>query len=183
MMANIFGAHDEALKDFDHGIRRWPQSTVFFDLRAKTLFNLGRYDEAAEAFVQTVKVFPGDPPPVLWLHLSRMHAGQPDAEEFAANTAKLSLSGWMKAIFDYYQGRVDYDSAMLANRSSGNPDAECMTTLFIGEHMLAKKDPMAVMYLGGAAGNCSPNTAPTSRMAAWAEVKKLNPGSRKGWSR
>jgi tetratricopeptide (TPR) repeat protein len=184
VMANLAGDHGAALGHLDYAIRHWPQFNVVVDLRAKTLFNLGRYDEAAEAFVQTVKMFPGDEFPVLWLHLARMNAGQPDAAEFAANTARLRLSDWTKPIFDYYQGRGDYAAALQASQSSDNTDAECVTTLFIGEHMLAKKDPLAVTFLGAAASNCDPTTAPTSRMMAWAEVKKLSPEfGGKGWSR
>ena len=184
MLANLVGDHDAALKHLDYGIRRWPQFNELIDLRAKTLFNLGRYDEAAEAFVQTVKAFPGDAPPVLWLHLARLHAGQADAAEFAANTANLDLSGWMKPMFDYYRGRTDYGPALQASRSSDDARAECMAHLFIAEHMLAKKDETAAMFFGGAVSTCDPGAAPTSAMAAWAELKKISPDLKgKGWSR
>jgi tetratricopeptide (TPR) repeat protein len=184
MMANLFGAHDEALKDFDYGIRRWPQFNVLFDLRAKTLFNLGRYDEAADAFAQTVKLFPGDAAPVLWLHLSRMNAGQPDAEEFAANTATLELSGWIKPVFDYYQGRIDSRAALQASRSSDDPDAECVAAVFVGEHMLAKQESLGLSHIKMASVICSPNTAQTSRMAAWARLRSFSPESSTArWSR
>lgn len=184
MLANLVGDHDAALKHLDYGIRRWPQFNELVDLRAKTLFNLGRYDEAAEAFVQTVKAFPGDPPPVLWLHLARLQAGQPDTAEFAANSASLDLSGWMKPMFAYYHGGADYGPALQASRSSDDPEAECMAHLFIAEHMLAKKDEMAAMFFGGAVFTCDAGAAPTSAMAAWAELKKISPDlKRKGWSR
>lgn len=185
MLANLVGDHDAALKHLDYGIRRWPQFNELIDLRAKTLFNLGRYDEAAEAFVQTVKEFPGDAPPVLWLHLARVRAGQPDAAEFAANTASLDLSGWMKPMFDYYQGRADYTPALHASRASDDDSAECMAHLFIAEHMLARKqDEMAAMFFGGAVSTCDPGVAPTSAMAAWAELKKISPDLKgRGWSR
>jgi lipoprotein NlpI len=183
-LANLAGDHDTALKHLDYGIRHWPQGNVFVDVRAKTLFNLGRYDEAAEAFVQTVRMFPGDEMPVLWLHLARMRAGQPDAAEFAANTAGLSLSGWIRPMFDYYQGRGDYNAALDASRSSGAPDAECVASLLIGEHMMATKDPLAGSYLSAAASICKPTTARNSLMAAWAELKRINPElGGKGWSR
>ncbi|MBJ7412884.1 MAG: hypothetical protein JHD15_21365 [Phenylobacterium sp.] len=184
MLANLVGDHEAALKHLDYGIRRWPQFNELIDLRAKTLFNLGRHQEAAAAFVATVKEFPGDPAPVLWLHLARLHVGQPDAAEFAANTASLELSGWMKPMFDYYQGRADYGPALQASRSSNNPAAECMAHLFIAEHMLAKKDEMAGMFFGGAVSTCDPGLAPTSAMAAWAELKKISPElESKGWTR
>lgn len=184
MMANLAGDHDVALKHFEYAMRRWPQFNQLIDLRAKTLFNLGRYDEAAEAFVQTVKAFPGDGPAVLWLHLARMRAGQPDAAEFAANAATLNLSGWRKSIFDYYSGRRDYGAALQASRSSDEPAAECVAHLFIAEHMLAKNDPLGAAFLGGAVSTCDPGTAPTSLMAAWAELGRLNPELKgKGWSR
>ena len=185
MLANLVGDHDAALKHLDDGIRRWPQFNELVDLRAKTLFNLGRYDEAAQAFVQTVKEFPGDAPPVLWLHLARVRAGHPDAAEFAANTASLDLSGWMRPMFDYYNGRADYGPALQASRASGETSAECMASLFIAENMLAKKQTdMAAMFLGGAVSTCDPGVAPTSAMAAWAELKKISPDLKGGgWSR
>jgi tetratricopeptide (TPR) repeat protein len=175
MMANLAGDHDAALKYLDHAIGRWPQFNEVFDLRAKTLFNMRRYDEAAEAFAQTVKMFPGDEFPVLWLHLARMNAGQPDAAEFAANTAELRLSGWTKSMFDYYRGRGDYAAALQASRSSDDSDAECVASLLIGEHMLAKREPLAGAFIGAAASTCDPRTAPTSFLAARAEMKKLSP--------
>jgi len=185
MWANLVGDHDAALKHLGDGIRRWPQFNELLDLRAKTLFNLGRYDEAAEAFAQTVKAFPGDPPPVLWLHLARMRAGQPDTAEFATNTAGLDVSGWMKPMFDYYQDRADYGAAVLASRESDDASAECMAQLFIAEHLLAKKQvEMATMFFGGAVSTCNPAVAPTSAMAAWAELKKISPNLKgEGWSR
>jgi tetratricopeptide (TPR) repeat protein len=184
MIANLAGDHDAALQRLDYAIRRWPRFNEVVDLRAKTLFNLGRYDEAAEAFVQTVRMFPGDERAVLWLHLARMRAGQPDAAEFAANTASLRLSDWTKPIFDYYQGRGDFTAAFQVSLSSDDSDVQCATTLFIGEHMLAMKEPLAITYLRTAASDCDSTTAPTSRMAAWAEVKKLSPEFRgEGWSR
>lgn len=183
MWANLAGEHTAALQHLEYAMERWPQFNLLIDLRAKTLFNLGRYEEAAEAFVQTVKAFPGDEHPVLWLHLARMNAGQADAAEFAANTAELRLSGWRKSMFDYYHGRTAYDPALLASRSSDEADAECMAQLFIAEHMLAKKDPLGAAFLGGAVSTCDPNTAPTSLMAAWAELKKVSPDLRgKGWA-
>ncbi len=183
MWANLAGDHEAALQHLEYAMRRWPQFNALVDLRAKTLFNLGRYEAASEAFVQTVKAFPGDEHPVLWLHLARMNAGQPDAAEFAANTAQLNLSGWRKSMFDYYHGRAAYDPALLASRASDDPDAECMAQLFIAEHMLATKDPLGPAFLGGAVSTCNPNTAPTSLMAAWAELKKVSPELKgKGWS-
>lgn len=184
MMANLAGDHEAALQHLEYAMRRWPHFNEVVDLRAKTLFNLGRYDEAAEAFAQTVKAFPGDEHPVLWLHLARLNAGQSDAAEFAANTARLDLSGWRKSIFDYYRGRSDYGPALQASRASDDIDAECLASLFIAEHMLAKKDPLGATFLGGAVSACDPRTAPTSAMAAWAELKRLSPGLKgRGWSR
>lgn len=184
MMANLAGDHDVALEHLEYAMRRWPQFNELIDLRAKTLFNLGRYDEAAEAFAQTVKAFPGDEPPVLWLHLARLNAGQPDAAEFAANTATLNLSGWWTSIFDYYHGRGDYGPALQAGRSSDDANAECLASLFIGEHMLAKKDTLGAAFLGGATSTCDPRTAQTSLMAAWAQLKRISPDLKgKGWSR
>lgn len=184
MMANLAGDHDLALQYFDYAARRWPRFNEILDLRAKTLFNLGRYDEAAEAFAATVKAFPGNPPPVLWLHLARMNAGQPDDAEFAANIKTLRLSGWMKSLFDYYQGHGPYDPALIASRASEDSGAECLTSLFIAEHMLVKNDPLAMPFFGGAISTCDPVDAPTSLMAAWAEVRRRTPGLKgRGWSR
>jgi hypothetical protein len=86
-------------------------------------------------------------------------------------------------MFAYYQGDAEYGPALQASRSSDDPRAECLASLLIAEHMLAKKDDRAVTFLDGAVSICDPETSPTSTMAAWAELKKISPKFKgEGWS-
>jgi lipoprotein NlpI len=176
---NWTGDHDRALADYDAAIAIAPRFLSAVDERAKTLFDLGRYNEAAKQFVTDIGLAPGDPYPVLWLHIARLRAHTPDAEEFQANIKTLSLSGWPKPIFDMFLGNATPDAVHMtgSNNPENAPEGECQSAAFGGEYQLVKGDTAAATQsFEEAASVCDPHE--NIFLTAWAELKRLVPAAR-----
>jgi lipoprotein NlpI len=176
-LENWMGLHDRALADYDEAIRRAPLFTAAVDERAKTLFDLGRYNEAAAAFATDTQMMPGDPRPVLWLHVARLRAHTPDAEEFQAGMARLDLSGvWPRALFDLFVGKMPINGLSAASMQSpdGFQAGSCESTVFGGEYYLTHADPKdATDQFQLAIHTC--DKSENRYLTAWAELKRLVP--------
>lgn len=177
---NWVGDHALALQRYEEAIRLAPRFNRAVDERAKTLFNLGRYDEAAEGFEKAIQMTPGDARPVLWLHLSRLRDGKPDAAEFERNMKSLDLAAWPRPVFDLFRGRVSLEVMRDAGRAEGTRDGFCEGAVFGGEYLLAKGDKRGAheqfaeaILVCGAEEN--------RYLTAWAELKKLDPTLRGPW--
>jgi lipoprotein NlpI len=168
------------LADYDKAITIAPRFTDAMDERGMTLFDLGRYDDAAQQLATVVRVTPGDPYPVLWLHIARLRAHTPDAQEFQAGIKTLDLTTWPAPLFDLYLGKASIDDVRAASEQhpDGAAEGECETAIFGGEYQLTKGDPAAATSLIAEASRaCGPSE--NRYLTAWAELKRLVPAASK----
>jgi lipoprotein NlpI len=153
-----------------------PQFNTAIDERAKTLFDLGRYGEAAPDFVRDIHLTPGDPRPILWLHVDRLRAHTPDADEFAANIKTLNLTGWPAPLFYLFLGKATLDTIEVASAQSpeGDVEGECEVAVFVGEfHLTRGETDDAIQSFKEAASVC--DHTQNRYLTAWAELKRLDP--------
>jgi lipoprotein NlpI len=177
MAENFMGRHDAALVDFDAALREMPELNTALDEKAKTLFDLGRYDEAAKLFTQAIPAFPNDPLPLLWLHISRLRAHQPDAEEFAKGVRAREIEGWQKPLFDFFLGKMTLEQVRQAVEEGDDPDyPRCLAVLFGAEAALAKGETDAAKSLVVEGMNPCASFA-NAKLTLLAELKRLYPSA------
>ena len=177
-LLNLVEDDKRVLADYDAAIRLAPRFNIAMDERAKTLFALGRFDEAAAQWVTVIRLTPGDPYPVLWLHIARARAHEPDAAEFQAGIKTLDLNGWPGPIFDLFLGRTSLTAMRQAGyRLDDGREGECQGAIFGGEYALTKGDETTARPLfEEAASVCHPYEY--QYVTAWAEYKRLVPDAR-----
>jgi membrane associated rhomboid family serine protease len=99
-------------------------------------FTKGQYTLAASHFEAVVRALPAWAYGVLFLHIARHHAGQNDAEEFAANAARIDLSAWPGPALALYRRQAVPDMVWAAARSAEekkNEQQTCEAAFYIGE--------------------------------------------------
>jgi lipoprotein NlpI len=179
------GDSDGALADYDQVYRLAPQLPGLVDTRARLLFGMGRFHEAAEQFVVSARLTPTNPYPVLWLHMARARAHEPDDAEFQQGIKRLDLSGWPAPVFDMFLGKTTPDAMREAYSGSsyGPADGNCGAVFFAGEYELLKNDPeRAKDYFAEGTGACEWSVTQQRDdfrfLDDWAELIRLNPAAR-----
>jgi tetratricopeptide (TPR) repeat protein len=174
-----------ALADYDQLVRLAPQPPGFVDDRARLLFGMGRFHEAAEQFAESARLLPTNPYPVLWLHMARARAHEPDDAEFQQGIKRLDLSGWPGPIFDMFLGKTAPDAMREAYSTSayGPADGNCAAVFFAGEYELIRNDPdRAKDYFSEGTGACQWQVTQQENdfrfLDDWADLIRLNPAAR-----
>ncbi len=171
--------YDDAIGDFVASIRLYPDNPEAYNGLGYAYLAQARYAEAAQAFERSlalapyeryIELVPNPPYEVLWLHLARRLAGQPDdAQEFARNAAKIDLKEWPGPLVGFYLGKLNKDQLLEASASatSGQSDdpPACSTYFLLGEEGMLRRDPTARGLLRKAFEIC-PATTAERRMAA-----------------
>jgi lipoprotein NlpI len=177
---NWIGEHERALQDYDKAISLAPRFNEAMDERANALFELGRFGEAARQLVTVIQLTPGDPYPVLWLHIARLRAGAPDEVEFQRGIRTLDLKGWPGPLFDLFLGKTTLEAMRQRGYEVDDPrEGECEGAVFGAQYDLAKGDiAAATQLLEEAVSVCydSENQYLISR----ADLARLNPAVRDG---
>jgi lipoprotein NlpI len=150
------GDHERALQDYDRSIELAPESQVAYRNRANVRFILGRFDEAASDLERSVKfVEAATPAParfnetggyaVVWLHVARMRAGQDDASEFAANSARIDSTYWPRPVVSFFEGKLTADQLVAQTASVADSklrnDQRCGAEFFAGQAAIWRKQP------------------------------------------
>jgi len=103
-------------------------STLAIRLDPISAFAFGTADEqsciptqpAVDDFSVAVHLAPTDVLGVIWLHLARVRAGQPDQQEFTANVAKIDRSTWPGPLADVLAGAITQEQLRdIAKSSTG----------------------------------------------------------------
>jgi len=174
-----------ALADYDQLYRLAPQLPGLVDSRARLLFGMGRFHEAAEQFVVSARLLPTNPYPVLWLHMARARAHEPDDAEFQQGMKRLDLSGWPAPVFNMFLGKTAPDVMREAYSTSpyGSADGNCEAVFFAGEYELIRNNPdRAKDYFSEGTGACQWQVTQDRDdfrfLDDWAELIRLNPAAR-----
>lgn len=108
-----------------------------------------------------------------WLHISRVRAGQNDAEELARNAGKIDLKQWPGTLIAYFLGQATLDQLTPPSSHGAMGHArECNLAFFSGEQSLIKNDSAeAARQFTRARAVCNIHTV--HYLAAGVELKRL----------
>jgi lipoprotein NlpI len=180
------GDFDRAMADYTAALGLDPQDTGIdksdiHSERGFAAFLAGRFDAAAADFQQALTLGVANhtsdvlwmPYQVAWLHIARARAGQNDADELAANSAKINLTEWPGTLAAFFLGKLKAeDIGAAASHGSMGRSRACNMAFFVGEALLAKGDvPGADRNLRQAQSAC--NIHAISFLAADIELKRL----------
>lgn len=179
------GDPDGALADYDELIRRSPTTGGMVDERARLLFGMGRFREAAEQFVASSRESPTNPFPVIWLHMARVRAHEPDDAEFQQGIKRVGVSGWPAPVFDMFLGKITPDQMRETYSSSpyGPADGNCEAVFFVGEYYLMKNQTDRALDLfregtGACEYSVTQERVDFRFLDDWAEFIRLYPAAR-----
>ncbi|HTH97255.1 MAG TPA: tetratricopeptide repeat protein [Stellaceae bacterium] len=143
MIFEATGEYGSAVKDMDAAIRIDPNHQDFYLQRGFIRLEAAEYAASVDDFQRAIVQKPDAPYPPLWLHIARVHAHQDDAQEFAANTAKLSATAWPAPIIAFYAGKTSVADAR-AKAAVGDPAVQrgqgCEADYYIGVIQTAGSD-------------------------------------------
>lgn len=131
--------YDQALAELDKALRLQPQFAHAHYVRGRALFDLGRYEDAAQAFAATRAAGRRDVYAVTWRYLAQTRAGRDGRAELREHAQELDLSLWPGAIAKLMLGDMSPDDII---GSAQHHDARtmrlqrCEALFFIGEHHL-----------------------------------------------
>jgi tetratricopeptide (TPR) repeat protein len=176
-LLNWMGDHDRALADYDTALRVAPLFNMAAWEKALTLFGLGRFGEAADLMSAVIPTTPGDIRPVLWRHIARLRAHQPDADEFAAGIQTLDLTKWPGPLIDLFTGKASIDDIHRRLGPAEDLEDECEIAVFGGEYHLTRGEAEAAIQSFAEEISACP-TGENQYLTAWAEQKRLVPAAR-----
>jgi lipoprotein NlpI len=134
------GLHDYkgAMVDYDAAITMDPAGKLASYAkanRAVTLFELGRFVEAADAAEKVADADPTDAYHLLWLEYTRQRASHSDAADFARRAQSIDKTKWPAAIIDYRLGTMSENDVFAdAEKATGDEKIGhvCEATFHIG---------------------------------------------------
>lgn len=169
--------YSEALSDFDRALASDPGNVATYLGRGRAHLFSGAIDESIADFQTAVRLRPSNPYPVIWLHIARVHKGEPDREEFEANAKNVKRETWPGAVLDRYLGLLDGNQVKAAAEQGTNRERskrDCEARFFLGELALHEGEiQQARDALREVTSGCVP--AETVYGAAVAEVRLLPP--------
>ena len=161
-MADYTAAFDLDAKDT--GVERWDLHSE----RGYAAFLAGRFDDAAADFDKSLTLGAAAhasdvlwmPYQAAWLHISRARAGRNDADELAANAAKVNLDQWPGTLIAFFLGKVKAaDLGAATSHGAMGRSRTCNIAFFVGQEALAKGNAAeAERSLREAEGVCNIHT-------------------------
>jgi tetratricopeptide (TPR) repeat protein len=177
------GDPNGAFADYDQAIRLSPDFQQYVFERGLILVGMGRYHDAAEQFVVSNRAFPTSPRQVLWLHIARMRAHEPDDAEFQAGVKRWSPAEWPAPLTGVFLDKITLDDANAKAMASpdGPYDGACDFNLFMGEYELIEDRPdQARTFFGPGTAVCGSTKYfnDLRLLVDWAEYNRLAPSAR-----
>lgn len=164
----------DAIVRYDASVDTKPDIAITYRARAVALLYAGRVDAAIADLQAAVRYSPSHPYGVIWLHIARLRAGNPDARELARNAARLERGKWPSAIVDMFLGASPAESvragAQIARDAKARREQACEADFYIGVYQAAQNRPSESLRLfQSATDNCPPGF--TEYTAAMLELK------------
>lgn len=136
--------YGDALSDFDQAQRIDPGNMGIYLGRGRARLFGGDIAGSIDDFKTAVRLRPSNPYAVIWLHIARVHLGDQDQEELAADAKNVIRDVWPRALVDYYLGVSDAERVRSA--AQGGPPQEkakrtCEAEFHIGEFEAHNGDP------------------------------------------
>lgn len=133
----------DALEDFDRAAQIDPGNAGVYLGRGRARLFAKDTVGSIEDFKTALRLRASNPNPVIWLHIARVHNGEADREEFAADAAKVKRDIWPTAVLDFYLGTMNGDQLRAAVPAGPPRDRDkwtCEAEFFVGEFQAHKGD-------------------------------------------
>ena len=145
------GRFDEAVAAADKAIVARPDTWQLRYARGLSLFNLGRFAEAAKDFEALCPLKPDLPYCPLWLYAARERSGQDGEPGLRDSLAKLPNDDWPKSIYRYHLGELNEPRLM---RDARDPkpqrqlEKECEAFYYVAQQLFIDgRDKRAISLL------------------------------------
>ena len=145
------GRFDQAVEAANKAIVARPDTWQLRYARGLSLFNLGRFAEAATDFEALCPLKQDLPYCPLWLYAARERAGQDGKSGLRESLAKLPNDEWPEPIFRYHLGRLS-EAGLLREARDPKPqrqlEKECEAYYYVAQQLLIDgRDKRAITML------------------------------------
>jgi len=157
---SYLGNYDEGMLDYDRALELDPKAQLVPIAMSKVLsfFDRQKYDDAAAQAQIAADAAPDNAYNLLWLNLTRTHAGKFNPEDFSRRAASVNPSAWPYSIIAFELGTITEDKLFVAAGNGTSPQQvsgqKCEADFYLGEYKLNKDKSAAVSLLRDAAGSC-----------------------------
>ena len=140
--ANVYltiANYSAAEADFERALQIDPGNPGIYLGRGRSRLFAGNTVGSIEDFSTAVRISATNPNAVIWLHIARVHHGDEDHGEFAANAAKVKRDIWPTPVLDLYLGSIAPEgirALALEGDQFGKDKRSCEATFFIGEYTI-----------------------------------------------
>lgn len=154
------GDYEGGMHDYDQALKLDPKEQLAPVARAKAMsfFDQGKFDDAVEQAKIAADSVPDNAYYLLWLDLTRRHAGKSDAGDFAKRAASLNQTAWPYSIVAFELGSMKEGELLLAAENGANPaqisGQKCEADFYLGEYKLNGDKTAAINFLKQAVGGC-----------------------------
>ncbi|WP_197433600.1 tetratricopeptide repeat protein [Bradyrhizobium sp. CCH5-F6] len=132
------GRYKDALADFDRAQSIDPGNPATYLGRGRARLYSDEIAGAIEDLRIAARLRPTNAFPAIWMHIARIHQGNPDREELERNAARVDRSQWPGQVLDFYLGRLDMDRVRENAGGSAGAEGErrlCEADFFVGEFL------------------------------------------------
>lgn len=132
------GRYKDALADFDRAQTIDPGNAATYLGRGRARLYSDEIAGAIEDLRVAARLRPTNAFPAIWMHIARIHQGNPVREELERNAARVDRSQWPAQVLDFYLGKLDMDR--VREDAGGGVGAEgerrlCEADFFVGEFL------------------------------------------------
>lgn len=137
--AHLAGSrYHEALADFDRAIAIDPGRVATYVGRGQARLYAQEASGAVDDLRIAARLRPINPYPAIWMHIARVHQGNPDIEELERNASRVSPGKWPAQVLEFYLGKSDAGRIRQDAQHGSPAEVEkrlCEADFFIGERL------------------------------------------------
>lgn len=128
----------DAIADFDKAQKIDPGSAAIYMGRGRARLYSDEVTAAIDDLKVAVRLRPTNANPAIWLHIARVHQGQPDLEELGQNSARVDQNQWPAPVLGVYLGNIDVKK-LHEYAERGDVDdlskRRCEADFYVGEYL------------------------------------------------
>ena len=152
------GRYKDALADFDKAQSLDPGRSATYLGRGRARLYAKDVPQAIEDLRVAARLRPTSPDAAIWMHIARVHRGDPDREELESNAARVDRDRWPAPILELYLGRLDAERVRETAGRGGDADVvrrQCEADFYVGEFFIhAGRETEGRAMLQAVVGRC-----------------------------
>lgn len=133
------GRYKDALADFDKAQSLDPGRPATYLGRGRARLYANDIPQAIEDLRVAARLRPTSPDAAIWMHIARVHRGDPDREELENNAARVDRDRWPAPVLEFYLGRLDAERVRETAGRGGDADVvrrQCEADFYVGEFFI-----------------------------------------------